>query len=611
MTVSLAALERAERLNSRWETWSNNVKEWEASGRINEFPQPPSTPPEDNIDLRNLQLNNIPEGLNGVNFGKANLYNTTFCNSNLRNTNLINTTGLTPSSFIGADLTAAIVSASYSESDIKSIDNASKYASRSLIALVISCIYSLITVGSTTDAILVLNESTFRLPFLGAEVSINHFYFWTPMLILGIYTYLHLYLMRIYSVGGRLPAVLPDGRYIDDAIDPWLFNSLLRILNKRSKSSDMIFDGLTLIVIWSVGWLLAPFSITIIWGKYLTKHDYLLSGYHVIIFTVMLIISIYSLIIAVEKCRLKSHSINLRAVSVVTAASIVVIVLYLTNGPFFTNPNNNANLILAKLKIHPTAYLNESRLSTPPEGWNGENDQYNFIKGANLKGVDLKGAIMNSCFLQKGDLRYSNLSYAYLNYSNMRDSDVRNAVLDYSEFNSVNMINTNMTGSKLRCVNMTNAKLTNANLSNTIFDGSTLKSCDLSGVIVANTSMKSVDLRHSNISLMAEDNIDIRGSDLRGTSINLFAVNGANINPDSFYEQLLYTIIDSTTMFEERLIAIYRINSARRRELLRYTEERIEKIMEIRQETIKNIEEDGGTPRKHLLNTRWKETIVQ
>jgi hypothetical protein len=47
-----------------------------------------------------------------------------------------------------------------------------------------------------------------------------------PLILLGVYFYLHLYLQRLWRDLSTLPAVFPDGEALDEKAYPWLLNGL-------------------------------------------------------------------------------------------------------------------------------------------------------------------------------------------------------------------------------------------------------------------------------------------------------------------------------------------------------------------------------------------------
>ncbi len=55
-----------------------------------------------------------------------------------------------------------------------------------------------------------------------------HFYLFAPFLLVGLYTYFHLYLQRLWESLADLPAIFPDGTPLDKKADPWLLIGLVR-----------------------------------------------------------------------------------------------------------------------------------------------------------------------------------------------------------------------------------------------------------------------------------------------------------------------------------------------------------------------------------------------
>ncbi len=94
--------------------------------------------------------------------------------------------------------------------------------------MLLGCAYAWLTIATTTDARLLTNSASSPLPIIGTDIPIAWFYWAAPVLLLGLYSYFHLYLQRLWEGLSELPAVFPDGKALHKNAYPWLLNGLVR-----------------------------------------------------------------------------------------------------------------------------------------------------------------------------------------------------------------------------------------------------------------------------------------------------------------------------------------------------------------------------------------------
>ena len=72
-------------------------------------------------------------------------------------------------------------------------------AKRVFTAMLLACLYVLITIATTADTRLLTNSASSPLPFIGVEIPIVGFYIVVPVILLAIYSYLGLYMQRLWE----------------------------------------------------------------------------------------------------------------------------------------------------------------------------------------------------------------------------------------------------------------------------------------------------------------------------------------------------------------------------------------------------------------------------
>ena len=144
-----------------------------------------------------------------------------------------------------------------------------------------ACVYSWLTIATTTDVRLLTNSVSSPLPIIQTEIPIVGFYWVAPLLLLSVYLYFHLYLQRLWESLAVLPEVLPDGTPLDLKAYPWLLNGLVRAHFLRLRDSRPPFSRLQVGISILLGWWLVPFTIGSFWFRYLARHDWAGTTFHI------------------------------------------------------------------------------------------------------------------------------------------------------------------------------------------------------------------------------------------------------------------------------------------------------------------------------------------
>jgi len=168
-------------------------------------------------DLRGADLSHAK-------FGSRNLAGTALQESVLNDADLSAVTGLQAAQLAGADLSGAQLPEYLANlfQDLGTAKAISENAQKLFVAMLAACLYSWLTIATTTDANLVTNRTSSPLPVIQTSIPIVAFYAVTPLLLLGVYLYFHFYLQKLWEELGTLPAIFSDGRPLETKADPWL-----------------------------------------------------------------------------------------------------------------------------------------------------------------------------------------------------------------------------------------------------------------------------------------------------------------------------------------------------------------------------------------------------
>ncbi len=235
-----------------------------------------------NLKNANLSYSKIQEAdLGGVNLSHANLKEATLMGTNLKDADIQEASFL-GNEFAAADLTGAKLSQDKQDfKPLESVGEISINARRTFFVLLLACVYSWLTIATTLDVRLLTNSTSSRLPVIGTEIPIVPFYFAAPLVLIGVYIYFHFYLHHLWKALAMLPAKFPDGRTLNEQAYPWLVNAIVRRhykILKRDKSLIAQFEVFGTILI---AWWIVPATIVGFWLRYLPRHEWVGTGFHI------------------------------------------------------------------------------------------------------------------------------------------------------------------------------------------------------------------------------------------------------------------------------------------------------------------------------------------
>ncbi len=210
-------------------------------------------------DLRGANLEKAI--LEGADLNKAKLQD-----SNLKDADLTDVTGLVTENLGGADLTNALL-----PEDIKRfwafdfVKEASRKAGKLFVGMLIGCGYVVLTVANYWSPAQSGADSSQILPILQTKMSVAWFAWAAPALLIGVYTYFHLYLLRIWEGLASLPAYLVSGEPLDRAVHAWLPLGYIRSLFKRLAEKRPPLHRLQMAFVFFLVWFSAPLTLLLLW----------------------------------------------------------------------------------------------------------------------------------------------------------------------------------------------------------------------------------------------------------------------------------------------------------------------------------------------------------
>lgn len=483
--------------------------------------------------------------LNLVSFNEVNLTNADLRGSNLKGAiglneaknlqyaNFTGATGLLGNEFAHTDVTGTKLPDDIKEfKALEIIKETSQNARKIFFAMLLSCVYSWLTIATTTDVRLLTNTASSPLPIIGTEIPIAWFYIAAPLVLICVYFYFHLYLIKLWESQSGLPAIFPDGKRLDEIAYPWLLNGLVR-RHFRLLSTDRPFiahvqEWITIFL----AWLVVPITMLAFWLRYIPRHKWGGTCFHI----GLIIISIAFAIIFYRLCALtlqEKEKVEFRfknfwkdrrlyyGLSVVFVGLLFSLLSYgAINGskpPLkwekrqidFYKIENVVPLVFKSIGYDVFVNFQEKNVSEMPANyWEiDKDDRLESVKGANLNNSDLKNANMSGSFLVKADLLKANLQNAYLMRANLQKAylyraNLWKAHLDLTNLQEVILAEANLQDAYLTKANLQKVNLDKANLQDAILLRANLQEATLLEANVKNADFWEANLQEANLSVI-------------------------------------------------------------------------------------------------------------
>ena len=410
--------------------------------------------------------------------------------ANLRYANFENATGLVGNEFAHADITGTKLPKNVEGfNTLGIVEETSKNARRIFFTMLLGCIYSWLTIATTTDVRLVTNSASSPLPIIGTEIPIVWFYWAAPLVLIGIYAYFHFYLDNLWGTLTDLPAIFPDGKRLDERAYPWLVICIVRRHFLRLQDRPLIAHMKEWIIIF-LAWWTVPVTLIGFWLRFLPRRDWVGTWLHIgfILFSFVAATILHSTTARTLRGAQhrpfdwKSFWLDRRSYQSLAIAFSGLLILVLSFGAIEGIKVKKKDLDLTDIKefvpwimdnfgYDAFADLRGKDLSSrPSDYWKLDpKERINSVKGANLREINLSYANMKKAFAVSADLRDAKLRGALLRKADLQDADLRKADLretnlKLSELQKANFKEAKLQGANFRGVNMAGADFQEANL---------------------------------------------------------------------------------------------------------------------------------------------------
>lgn len=446
-----------------------------------------------------------PEGL-----AAANLTDARFQYSDLSDANLTGVTSLQSDQLAGAKLLNAKLPKDIARFEgLDEVEKISIHARNIFLAVIAGCVYSWLTIATTTDAALLSNFASTPLPIIQTRVPIAGFYLAGPAILLIIYFYLQIYLQRMWEGLAGLPAIFPDGRTVDRWAYPWLLTGFVRAHSPLLRFGRPAFFWFQFALSVFAAWCLVPLTLAIFWWRYLPRHEW----WGTTLLAILLVAGTGAGIVFYWRARntlrgtkVKSHS-AWEGLAVILGFLLAVAITVVISKDAIDNPRySNADLF-------------EADVSERPVDWKGEKDDPGLVKGARLKDMDLRyadgfGAFMVGADLRGANLRKARFGAAKLTKANMAFANLEGVFLVEANLEEANLLDANLQGADVRDAYLKNVTLREAILQKALLGGADLERADLSDATLEGADLVGANLKRTNL-----DNTKLRGAILAGRTL--------------------------------------------------------------------------------------------
>lgn len=417
-------------------------------------------------DLRNAWLPEahlVDADLRQADLENAFLLNADLTGADLRDANLRGATlspvkGLQVQQLAGADLTDAEVESEVARFvGLDYVAEISRHSRGVFLGVVGGCVYAWLALATTTDLALVVNASSTPLPIIQTEVPIAGFFLAAPVVLLGIYIYLHMYLQRLWRGLAKLPAFFPDAFSLDEKAYPWLLTSLVRLYMLRLTENRPPLWWLQVGISVVCAWVLVPLTVFLFWLRYLPKHDWLGN----LGLSLMVVIAFWTgcSMYRITKATLLGERARWRPVERLPEIAVAIAMAVLTFGVSTVAITAQRPIEGIGFRLYADlrgAELNDTVLAgvnLRAANLQGAQLERASLKSALLDGADFRGAVLRAtdfseASLEAADFRRADLWYADFRKSRLQESDFQGANLQFARFADSDLRRSDLSGTK-------------------------------------------------------------------------------------------------------------------------------------------------------------------
>jgi len=356
---------------------------------------------------------------------------------------------------------------------IDNIAESSKNSRRIYLLFIGFLAYCALTVASTKDRQIILNE-TAHLPIVNLDVPLNGFFLLAPLIAVFVFIYLQLYVHRLKGLITDLRTNYPSVE--KRRLYPWMLNIA------EDPEPGVIGRLQKIIVNFSLWWLL-PIVLIFFPLGFLRKHDPFLSyvvGLIPVIGTAI-VIWFWCLYEEVKLKRFVRRNPGKTSLSIMVLLFGIFFIFFMIPWAFDGGKTGF---------LRPLLYVDLSYQKLINE----QNKEYETLYWANLAGANLVGANFTGSILKRADLRNSNLKKAIFNNANLEGARLDSAQLQGAFLRDAQLQGAYLIGAQLDSADLSYAQLQVARLDSASLQGAILYEAQLQGAILYEAQLQGANL---------------------------------------------------------------------------------------------------------------------
>jgi uncharacterized protein YjbI with pentapeptide repeats len=381
---------------------------------------------------------------------------------------------------------------------VASVSETSKNASQVYVLYMSFLAYCVLTIFTTSDEQIILNQSTL-LPLVNLTVPSNIFFVFAPLIAIGLFIHLQFYQCRMGTI---LDVVNADYTPIErERLYPWLLNF--------AANPDHGFVG-TLqrrVVEVSLWWLLpVVLAIFAFWNfrRHIISLSVEVAGLHI----AGTILVIYFWHRANPRNRIGACLLMLTVVAF-EAVLLGLLIFFVEPGYPGARYNDPRQTWTAVIKRFTTIDLSYQDFTSAAL----KTFLLRDLQKVHLEGAALDQSIFNNAHLYGAYLQAASLNLAKLQNADLTEANLEGANLSAADFTRASLIGADLAQAFLAQTNLTKARLVTADLRNAVLAGANLQGAFLSTAKLSGATLNSANLEGTNLEFA-----DLEGADLRDAS---------------------------------------------------------------------------------------------
>ncbi len=444
---------------------------------------------------------------------------------------------------------------------LRHIAEVSKNARTTWFALIGVLLFSTIAIGGVADRDFFTYDSSVQLPLVGVSVPVVGFFYAGPVIVLGLYTYFHLYLIKLWRALSWVGSEAAPGLPLDDVAYPWLISDAAIL--RKPDAEKRVLGWLTQTVSLALGWAAGPAVLAFFWYRSFPPHDAILTAWCGSLFVISVIgcVTSYRVWVATMKEHATAQQPEAKHYTprpiemVLFAAAVLFIGWESTEGEILNQYGlepYSADLYRAELAERPdnwlpyeearaefmSEYSGLKRRELPADGdpapdWMAaaeaafkaqRNGFITALRAKDFPDINLRGAILSEAFmpgldLRRADLRGANLFEARMEGANlfearMEGADLRGARMEGADLRGARMEGANLFEARMEGADLRGARMEGADLRGARMEGANLFEARMEGATLIGANLRSADMSAANFSGSALISADLTDSNI-------------------------------------------------------------------------------------------------